>query len=47
MKQQEDHALQQQMQQTANQLQQPQEVFPNFNMFYNNNVSNDGETHLK
>ena len=46
MKQQEDHTLQQQMQQTANQLQQPQQVSPNFNMFYNNTVANDGETHL-
>ena len=46
IKQQEDHALQQQMQQTANQIQQPQQVSPNFNMFYNNNVANDSESHL-
>ena len=46
IKQQEDHALQQQMQQTTSQIQQPQQVSPNFNMFYNNNVGSDGETHL-
>ena len=47
IKQQEDQALQQQMQQTVSQIQQPQQqVSPNFNMFYQNNMENEAEPQL-
>ena len=46
-KQHEDQALQQQMQQTVSQIQQPQQqISPNFNMFYQNNMESEAEPQL-